>query len=71
LRWHYGLDTTEREENGVVLVEADGLKIYLETAVLQGLSQATLDYGDGLLTISGPERPVYTVPLVNMKGGRR
>jgi Fe-S cluster assembly iron-binding protein IscA len=61
LRWHYGLDMTEREENGVVLVEADGLRIHIERAILQGLSQATLDYGDGLLTINGPERPVYTV----------
>jgi Fe-S cluster assembly iron-binding protein IscA len=65
------LDTTERGEDGDVLIEADELKIYLEPAVLAGFSEATVDYADRLLVISGQGRPVYTAPLVNMRGGKR
>ena len=43
----YGLDITEKGENGDLLIEKDNLKIYVEPAVHEALSEATLDYKNG------------------------
>ena len=45
----YGLDITEKGEGGDVLIEKDGLKIYVEPAAHETLSKATLDYKNGFM----------------------
>jgi Fe-S cluster assembly iron-binding protein IscA len=65
---YFSFDTTEQGEEGDVLIEADGLKFYVESTVFEGFSEATLDYLEGSLTISGQGRPVYSAPLVNIRG---
>ncbi len=45
----YGLDVTEKGEDGDVLIEKDGLKIYVEPAAHEALSKATLDHNNGLM----------------------
>lgn len=67
----YGIDITKRGEKGDLLFETDGLKVYIEPAVLDGFVGATLDYEDRMLIISGQGQPVYAAPLVNMRGGTR
>lgn len=62
------LDTTVCGEDGDILIEADGLKIYVQPSILAGFSHATLDYSNGMLVISGRDRPVYRVPFMNARG---
>ena len=45
----YGLDITEKGEDGDLLIEKDNLKIYVEPAVHEALSEATLDYKNGFM----------------------
>jgi iron-sulfur cluster assembly protein len=40
----YGLDTSENGEPGDVFIEKDGLKIFVEPAALDALSNASVDY---------------------------
>lgn len=68
---YYGLDIPECGAKGDVLVEADGLKIFIEPTVLAGFSEATLDYVDGLLAISGQGRPVCSAPLISTRDGTK
>lgn len=48
----YGLDATEKGEEGDVVVEKDSLKIYLDPVAYTALASVTLDYRNGF-TISG------------------
>jgi Fe-S cluster assembly iron-binding protein IscA len=64
----YAVDVTESGEKGDVLLEKDSLKFYVDPAVFDGYSQATLDYRDGLLVVSEQGRPSATGPLISMKG---
>lgn len=43
----YGLDVTEKGEDGDLIIEKENLKIYVEPAAYEALSQATLDYKNG------------------------
>jgi len=40
----YGLDTSEKGEPGDVLIEKDGLKVFVEPAAFNALSKASVDY---------------------------
>lgn len=40
----YGLDISAKGNEGDSVVEKDGLKIYIDPAVSDGLSNATIDY---------------------------
>lgn len=40
----YGLDVSEKENNGDKVVEKDGLKIFVDPGVADALDGATLDY---------------------------
>jgi Fe-S cluster assembly iron-binding protein IscA len=64
----YGIDGTESGENGDASVKKDNLKVYVEPAVFEGFSEATLDYRDGLFMVSGHGRGAATGPLISMKG---
>jgi Fe-S cluster assembly iron-binding protein IscA len=66
----YGLDITEKGKRGDVLIEKGNLKIYVDPAVLAGLSEAALDYKNNLLMVSEQGRLVATGPLIHMKGGK-
>jgi iron-sulfur cluster assembly accessory protein len=45
----YGLDVTEKGEDGDLIIEKNSLKIYVEPAAHEALSQATLDYKNGFM----------------------
>jgi len=45
----YGLDITEKGEDGDLLIEKDNLKIYVERAAHEALSKTTLDYKNGFI----------------------
>jgi len=45
----YGLDVTEKGEDGDLLIEKNKLKIYVQPAAQEGLSKATLDYKNGFM----------------------
>ncbi len=45
----YGLDVTEEGEDGDLLIEKNKLKIYVEPAAHEALSEATLDYKNGFM----------------------
>ena len=45
----YGLDITEKGEDGDVLIEKNNLKVYVEPAAHEALSKATLDYKNGFI----------------------
>jgi len=45
----YGLGVTDKGEDGDLLIEKDNLKIYVEPAVHEALSKATLDYQNGFM----------------------
>lgn len=53
----YGLDITEDGEDGDVLIDKGNLKIYVDPAVYEGLSRATIDYRDGFIMVSGRRQP--------------
>ena len=40
----YGLDTSEKGEPGDVLIEKNGLKVFVEPAAFDALSNASVDY---------------------------
>ena len=40
----YGLDTSEKGKSGDVLIEKDGLKVFVEPAALGALSNSSVDY---------------------------
>ncbi len=40
----YGLDTSEKGEPGDVLIEKNGLKVFVEPAAFDALSKASVDY---------------------------
>lgn len=42
----YGMDASENGEPGDILVEKDGLKIFVESEVFDQLSNASVDYSD-------------------------
>ncbi|PIV21866.1 MAG: hypothetical protein COS40_06750 [Deltaproteobacteria bacterium CG03_land_8_20_14_0_80_45_14] len=50
----YGLDVTEKGEDGDVLIEKNNLKIYVEPAAHEALSKATLDYENGFMVKGMP-----------------
>ena len=50
----YGLDITEKGEDGDLLIEKDKLKIYVEPAAHETLSKATLDYENGFMVKGMP-----------------
>ncbi len=45
----YGLDVTEKGEDGDLIIEKKNLKIYVERAADEALSDATLDYKNGFM----------------------
>lgn len=45
----YGLDASENGKAGDMLIQKDGLKIFLEPAAYDNLSQATIDYDEGFV----------------------
>lgn len=50
----YGLDITEKGEDGDLLIEKNKLKIYVEPAAHEALSKATLDYKNGFMIKGTP-----------------
>ena len=42
----YGIDVTEKGEHGDVIVEKDGLKIFIERTASKQLSNARIDYSN-------------------------
>ncbi len=45
----YGLDVTEKGEDGDLLMEKNNLRIYVAPAAHEALSKATLDYENGFM----------------------
>ena len=64
---YYGIGTTKSGREGDLLVEQDDMKIYVDPAVLGGLSTASLDYADGMLIISDQGRPVSAGHLTRIE----
>jgi len=50
----YGLDITEKGEDGDLLIEKNNLRIYVEPAAHEALSKATLDYKNGFMVKGTP-----------------
>lgn len=50
----YGLDVTEKGEDGDLLIEKTNLKIYVEPTAHEALSEATLDYKNGFVVKGTP-----------------
>jgi iron-sulfur cluster assembly protein len=45
----YGLDALEKEEPGDIVIEKDGLKIFIDPNVYNDLANATIDYENGFV----------------------
>ena len=50
----YGLDVTDKGEDGDLLIEKHSLKIYVEPSAQEALSKATLDYQNGFIVKGTP-----------------